>query len=46
VGAALANKKHGRLTINIQSDGDLNYAPGVFVDGRPPSHPALDRPAQ
>ena len=30
VGAALANKKHGRLTINIQSDGDLNYAPGVL----------------
>jgi acetolactate synthase-1/2/3 large subunit len=30
VGAALANKKHGRLTININSDGDLNYAPGVL----------------
>jgi acetolactate synthase I/II/III large subunit len=30
VGAALANKKYGRLTINIQSDGDLNYAPGVL----------------
>ncbi len=30
VGAALANKKHGRVTINIQSDGDLNYAPGVL----------------
>ncbi len=30
VGAALANKKHGRLTINIQNDGDLNYAPGVL----------------
>ncbi len=30
VGAALANKKHGRLTINIQTDGDLNYAPGVL----------------
>ena len=30
VGAALANKKHGRLTINIQCDGDLNYAPGVL----------------
>jgi thiamine pyrophosphate-dependent acetolactate synthase large subunit-like protein len=30
VGAALANKKHGRLTVNIQSDGDLNYAPGVL----------------
>ena len=30
VGAALANRKHGRLTINIQNDGDLNYAPGVL----------------
>ena len=30
MGAALANKKHGRLTINIQCDGDLNYAPGVL----------------
>ena len=30
VGAALANKKYGRLTVNIQSDGDLNYAPGVL----------------
>jgi thiamine pyrophosphate-dependent acetolactate synthase large subunit-like protein len=30
VGAALANRKYGRLTINIQQDGDLNYAPGVL----------------
>jgi len=30
IGAALANKKHGRLTINIQNDGDLNYAPAVL----------------
>jgi acetolactate synthase I/II/III large subunit len=30
VGAALANRKHGRLSINIQCDGDFNYAPGVF----------------
>ncbi|MBV9504566.1 MAG: thiamine pyrophosphate-binding protein, partial [Acidobacteriia bacterium] len=30
VGAALANKKHGRLSINIQCDGDLNYGPGVL----------------
>ena len=30
MGAALANKKHGRLTVNIQCDGDLNYAPGVL----------------
>ena len=30
VGAGLANKKHGRITVNIQCDGDLNYAPGVL----------------
>jgi acetolactate synthase I/II/III large subunit len=30
VGAALANRKYGRLSINIQCDGDLNYAPGVL----------------
>ena len=29
-GAALANRKHGRLSVNIQCDGDLNYAPGVL----------------
>ena len=30
VGAALAHKKHGRLAVNIQNDGDLMYAPGVL----------------
>jgi len=30
VGAALANKKYGRLSISIQNDGDLMYAPGVL----------------
>ena len=30
VGAALANRKYGRLTVNIQCDGDLNYAPSVL----------------
>lgn len=30
VGAALANKKYGRLTVNIQDDGDLMYAPGIL----------------
>jgi acetolactate synthase I/II/III large subunit len=30
VGGALANKKHGRLSINIQGDGDFLYAPGVW----------------
>ncbi len=30
VGAALANKAHGRFSINIQCDGDLMYAPGAL----------------
>jgi acetolactate synthase-1/2/3 large subunit len=30
VGAALANRKHGRLTVTIQPDGDLMYAPGIL----------------
>lgn len=30
VGAALANKKHGRLTVAIQPDGDFMCAPGVL----------------
>lgn len=30
LGAALANRKHGRLSISIQNDGDLMYAPGVL----------------
>ncbi|MBI3933263.1 MAG: twin-arginine translocation signal domain-containing protein [Acidobacteria bacterium] len=30
VGAALANRKYGRLSVSIQNDGDLMYAPGVF----------------
>ena len=29
-GAALANRKYGRLTVNIQCDGDLMYAPGAL----------------
>ncbi len=29
-GAALANKKYGRLTVTIQGDGDLMYSPGVL----------------
>ena len=28
VGAAAANRKHGRLTVNIQNDGDFMFAPG------------------
>jgi len=30
LGAALANKEHGRLTVAIVGDGDLNMAPGVL----------------
>jgi acetolactate synthase-1/2/3 large subunit len=30
VGAALAHRAEGRLVINIQSDGDLMYAPGAL----------------
>jgi len=30
VGAALANRKHARPSVNIQCDGDLMYAPGVL----------------
>ena len=30
VGAALAAKSRGRIVVNIQCDGDLNYAPGVL----------------
>jgi acetolactate synthase I/II/III large subunit len=29
-GAALANRKYGRLTVNIQNDGDLMYSPGIL----------------
>jgi len=30
VGVALANKKHGRLTVTIQPDGDLMMGPGIL----------------
>lgn len=30
VGAALANRAFGRFSVNIQTDGDLMYAPGVL----------------
>ncbi len=29
-GAALANKKYGRLSVSIQDDGDLMYSPGIL----------------
>ena len=46
VGAALANRKHGRLSVNIQCDGDLNYAPGGAVDRGASPHSAADGHAQ
>ena len=30
VGAALANRKYGRFSVNFQNDGDMMYAPGVL----------------
>jgi len=30
LGAAIANKKYGRVSVSIQNDGDLMYAPGVL----------------
>ncbi|HEY2379659.1 MAG TPA: thiamine pyrophosphate-dependent enzyme [Terriglobia bacterium] len=30
VGAALAAKSRGRIVVNVQTDGDLNYAPGIL----------------
>ena len=30
VGAALANKKYGRISVNFQNDGDVMYAPGAL----------------
>lgn len=30
VGAALAHRAHGRLSVNLQNDGDLMYAPGAL----------------
>src|ERR1700732_2909396 len=30
VGAALAAKARNRFVVNVQTDGDLNYAPGVL----------------
>jgi len=41
LGAAVANKKHGRLSISIQNDGDLMYAPGVLWTSAHHSIPLL-----
>jgi acetolactate synthase-1/2/3 large subunit len=41
LGAALANKKHGRLSVTIQCDGDLMYAPGILWTSAHHSIPLL-----
>ena len=46
VGAALANKKYGRLSVNIQNDGDLMYAPGALWTAAHHHIPLLTRDAQ
>ena len=46
LGAAVANKKYGRISVNIQNDGDLMYAPGVLLDQRAPQYPAAECDAQ
>ena len=45
-GAALANRKYGRLTVNIQSDGDLMYAPGILWTAAHHKIPAAAHHAQ
>ena len=47
LGAALANKKHGRFTVAFGGDGDFMFVPGHAVDGgAPPDPDALHRPQQ
>jgi acetolactate synthase-1/2/3 large subunit len=46
VGGALANKKHGRISVAIQGDGDFMYAPGRLVDRGASQDPAAGRDAQ
>lgn len=41
VGAALANRKHGRFSVSIQTDGDMMYAPGVLWTAAHHSIPLL-----
>ena len=41
LGAALANKKHGRLTVSIGGDGDFMFAPGTLWTAAHHSIPML-----
>src|ERR1043166_8381149 len=43
VGAALANRAAGRLSVNIQGDGDMMYAPGALWTAVHHQIPLLDR---
>jgi acetolactate synthase-1/2/3 large subunit len=43
VGAALANRRHGRFSVAIQTDGDLVWLPRRTLDRGSPPHPALER---
>jgi len=45
-GAALANARHGRLSVSIQGDGDLMYAPGTLWTCAHHPHPDSVRDAQ
>ena len=45
VGAALANKKHGRLSVSIQPDGDFMVAPGALWTAARHQIPHTDRHA-
>ncbi len=46
VGAALANRKYGRLSVSIQDDGDLLFAPAVLWTAAHHRIPLLERDAQ
>ena len=46
VGAALANKRHGRLSVAIQTDGDLDVRARGAVDRRAPQDSALEHHEQ
>ena len=46
VGAALANRPHGRFSVNLQPDGDFMYSPGRAVDGGAPPDPDAHGDAQ
>jgi thiamine pyrophosphate-dependent acetolactate synthase large subunit-like protein len=42
VGAGLAAKSRGQIVVNVQCDGDLNYAPGVLWTAQHHQLPVLN----